>query len=147
MKKNIIGRREKISLPEWGLHMISAKVDTGAYTNSIHCEWLEEKLIDGQETLEFILLSPGHRLYTGKVMSTENYTLKKVKSSIGKSQLRYKVSTLVKIFDETLMVEFTLTDRSKMRNSILLGRKMLIGRFVVDVEETNLSKKSKVPKP
>jgi hypothetical protein len=46
------------------------------------------------------------------------------------------------MFDVEFDAEFTLTDRSKMRNPILLGRKILIGRFIVDVQEVNLSKKS-----
>ncbi|QDH79066.1 ATP-dependent zinc protease [Echinicola soli] len=146
MKKHVIGRREKISLPDWGLVMISAKVDTGAYTNSIHCEWVEEKEVEGARVLEFKVLSPKHRLYTGKVIRTKRYTQKKVKNSFGNAELRYKVTTKVLMFDEVSDVEFTLSDRSKMRNALLLGRKMLRGRFIVDVDQTNLSKKYKVAK-
>ncbi|AGA78007.1 ATP-dependent zinc protease family protein [Echinicola vietnamensis] len=146
MKKHVIGRREKISLPDWGLKMISAKVDTGAYTNAIHCEWVEEKVENGQELLVFKLLEPEHRLYTGKVIKTKKYTQKKVKNSFGNAELRYKVTTRVIMFDKAFDVEFTLSDRSKMRNAILLGRKMLRGRFLVDVDQTNLSKKYKVAK-
>lgn len=143
MKKLIIGRREKIDLPEWELYMISAKVDTGAYTNAIHCEWMEEKVINGKKILEFKLLSPKHRLYNDKVIQSEKYSLKKVKNSFGGAELRYKVSTKVVMFNTEFETEFTLSDRSKMRNAILMGRKMLKGRFIVDVDETNLSKKSK----
>ena len=146
MKKHVIGRREKISLPDWGLKMISAKVDTGAYTNAIHCEWVGEKVENGQELLVFKLLEPEHRLYTGKVIKTKKYTQKKVKNSFGNAELRYKVTTRVIMFDKAFDVEFTLSDRSKMRNAILLGRKMLRGRFLVDVDQTNLSKKYKVAK-
>ncbi|AWW31269.1 ATP-dependent zinc protease [Echinicola strongylocentroti] len=146
MKKHVIGRREKISLPEWGLRVISAKVDTGAYTNAIHCKWVEEKEVEGQRVLEFKLLSPEHRLYSGKVVRTKRYTQKKVKNSFGNAELRYKVTTKVAMFDETFDVEFTLSDRSKMRNALLLGRKMLRGKFLVDVDQTNLSKKYKVAK-
>ncbi|WP_200975706.1 RimK/LysX family protein [Echinicola sp. 20G] len=143
MKKHVIGRREKISLPEWDLFMISAKVDTGAYTNAIHCEWMEEKVIDGEEVLEFKLLSPKHRLFKDTTFRTNRYSLKKVKNSFGGAELRYKITTKVVMFDEEFETEFTLSDRSKMRNAILLGRKMLKGRFIVDVDEANLSKKSK----
>ncbi|GGF23914.1 ATP-dependent zinc protease family protein [Echinicola rosea] len=146
MKKHVIGRREKISLPDWGLIMISAKVDTGAYTNAIHCEWVEETEEDGQVVLAFKLLEPEHRLYSGKVIKVKTYTQKKVKNSFGNAELRYKVTTKVVMFDEAFDVEFTLSDRSRMRNAILLGRKMLRGRFLVDVDQTNLSKKHKVAK-
>ena len=35
-EKLTIGRRDKIDLPDFGITDISAKVDTGAYTSSIH---------------------------------------------------------------------------------------------------------------
>jgi len=137
--KRIIGRREKITLPDWGLRLISAKVDTGAYTSSIHCEYAEEKTIKGQKTLEFRLLSPGHIKYTGQTFQTKNYTQKKVKNSFGVAEIRYKVITKVLMFGEEFEAEFTLSDRSKMKNAILLGRKTLQGKFMVDVDQVNLS--------
>ncbi|MDN3668693.1 RimK/LysX family protein [Echinicola jeungdonensis] len=143
MKKRTIGRREKISLPEWGYRLISAKVDTGAYTNAIHCEYAKENETNGKKVLEFRLLSPQHRLYKDQVFQTTEYSRKKVKNSFGETEIRYKVSTKVLMFGEEFKTEFTLSDRSKMRNAILLGRKMLSGKFLVDVDEVNLSKKHK----
>ena len=141
--KRIIGRREKITLSDWGLRLISAKVDTGAYTSSIHCEYAEEKTIKGQKTLEFKLLSPDHIKYTGQTFQTTNYTQKKVKNSFGVAEIRYKVITKVLMFGEEFEAEFTLSDRSQMRNAILLGRKTLKGKFLVDVDQVNLSKNFK----
>jgi len=143
MEKRTIGRRERISFPEWGLKMVTGKVDTGAYTSSIHCEYAEEKTIDGKKILSFKVLSPKDRKYNGQLLQTEDFTQKKVKNSFGQSEIRYKVSTKVIMFEEEFEAEFTLTDRSKMRNAILLGRKLFYGRFLVDVQEVNLSKKSK----
>jgi hypothetical protein len=137
--KRIIGRREKITLPSWGLNLISAKVDTGAYTSSIHSEYAEEKTVNGKKVLEFRLLSPQHIKYTGETHRTSNYTQKKVKNSFGVAEIRYKVITKVLMFGEEFEAEFTLSDRSKMRNAILLGRKTLKGKFMVDVDQVNLS--------
>jgi hypothetical protein len=141
--KRIIGRREKITLPEWDLKMISAKVDTGAYTSSIHCEYAEEKEIDGKMYLEFKVLSPGHIKYKNKVIRTDDYTQKKVKNSFGVAEIRYKVITVINMFGEEFEAEFTLSDRAKMRNAILIGRKTLKGKFLVDVDQVNLSKNFK----
>lgn len=142
MEKITIGRRERISLPDWGLKMVTGKVDTGAYTSSIHCEYAEEKTIDGKKTLFFKVLSPKDKKYNGQLLQAEDYTQKKVKNSFGQSEIRYKVTTKVRMFGEEFEAEFTLTDRSKMRNAILLGRRLFNGRFLVDVQEVNLSKKS-----
>jgi len=141
--KKLIGRREKISLPEWGLKDISGKIDTGAYTSSIHCDYSEVKKIEGRKVLYFTVLNKKHRKYNGRIIMTENYTQKKVKNSFGQEELRFKVSTKVIMFGEEFEMEFTLSDRSKMKNPILLGRKMLGGKFLVDVQQVNLSKKAK----
>ncbi|SIS82356.1 ATP-dependent zinc protease family protein [Belliella pelovolcani] len=143
MEKKVIGRRERITLPEWGLKMVTAKVDTGAYTSSIHCTYTEEREVDGVMTLFYRVLSPDNKKYKDKIIATSNYTQKKVKNSFGQAEVRYKVSTKVIMFEEEFDAEFTLTDRSKMRNAILIGRKMIQGKFLVDVAEVNLSLKSK----
>ena len=143
MSLKVIGRKERISLPEWGLKQVSAKVDTGAYTSSIHCEYIELKIKEGKEVLCFSVLPKTHKKYTGKVVETTEFEQKKVKNSFGQEELRFKVRTKVRMFGHTFKAEFTLTDRSKMKNPILLGRKLLNGRFLVDVQQVNLSKKSK----
>lgn len=140
--KKLIGRREKITLPEWSLKNVTGKIDTGAYTSSIHCEFVEEKEEDGKKVLFFKVLEPSDKKYNGKIIRSESYSQKKVKNSFGQAEIRYKVTTKVIMFGVEFDAEFTLTDRSKMRNPILLGRKILIGRFIVDVQEVNLSKKS-----
>jgi hypothetical protein len=140
--KKLIGRREKITFPEWGLKNVTGKIDTGAYTSSIHCEYVEEKEEDGKKVLYFKVLEPLDKKYNSKILRSENYSQKKVKNSFGQAEVRYKVTTKVIMFGVEFDAEFTLTDRSKMRNPILLGRKILIGRFIVDVQEVNLSKKS-----
>ncbi|MCH7411294.1 ATP-dependent zinc protease [Belliella sp. DSM 111904] len=143
MEKKIIGRKERIDLPDWGLKRVSAKVDTGAYTSSIHCLFTEEKEVDGVMTLFYKVLSPDHKRYQDITYSTTFYTQKKVKNSFGQAEVRYKITTKVSMFDEEFEAEFTLTDRSKMRNAILIGRKMVQGRFLVDVSAMNLSQKTK----
>jgi hypothetical protein len=140
MHKKTIGRRERLDFPEWKLKRVTCKVDTGAYTSSIHCEYSEEREVDGKKILFFKVLSPEDKKYKGKIIQTEAYTRKKVKNSFGQEEIRYKVSTKVAMFGEEFEAEFTLTDRSKMRFPILLGRKIIRGRFLVDVEMVNLSK-------
>lgn len=140
--KKTIGRREKIHIPEWGLKNVTAKIDTGAYTSSIHCEFAEEKIENSVPVLYFKVLSPKHKKYKSKVIRTEDFTEKVVKNSFGQAEVRYKVNTKVVMFGEEFDAEFTLTDRSKMRIPILIGRKLLRGRFLVDVDSINLSKKS-----
>ena len=144
MMKEIIGRKEKIGLKEWGFARISAKIDTGAYTSAIHCEYAKVKFIGSKRILEFVLLYPSHKYFNNQIIQTEHFTQKKVKNSFGQVETRYKVTTIVTMFGKDFEGEFTLSERSKMKNPILLGRKILKGRFLIDVDHVNLSNHKKL---
>lgn len=140
MEQKIIGRKEKISLPELGLNLVWAKVDTGAYTSSIHAENLEVIEVEGKRVLKFQPLLPGHKSFTGEVVTFRQFREKKVKNSFGHTEVRYLIETTFELAGESYLAEFTLSDRSSMRNAILLGRKILRNRFLVDVCKVNLAR-------
>lgn len=139
MDQKIIGRKEKVTLPDLGLKLVWAKVDTGAYTSSIHAENLEVVESNGKRILQFVPLLPGHKSYTGDMVTFEQFREKKVKNSFGHAEVRYLIETTFELAGETFMAEFTLSDRSSMRNAILLGRKILRNRFLVDVCNVNMA--------
>jgi hypothetical protein len=136
----ILGRKEKITLSELGLKGVGAKLDTGAYTSSLHAEEIREELLEGKQVLSCKILLPSHKKFTGLVLYFDAYKKKTVKNSFGQAESRYVIETRIRIAGESFRAEFTLTDRSSMKNSILLGRKILRGRFLVDVSKTNLAK-------
>ncbi|MFC5626989.1 ATP-dependent zinc protease family protein [Algoriphagus winogradskyi] len=140
MEQKVIGRKEKVSLPDLGLSLVWAKVDTGAYTSSIHAENLEVLEVNGKRVLQFQPLLPGHKSYTGEIVTFEEFREKKVKNSFGHAEVRYLIETTFELAGESYSAEFTLSDRSSMRNAILLGRKILKNRFLVDVSKINLAK-------
>ena len=143
MERKVIGRKEKISLPDLGLSLVWAKVDTGAYTSSLHAENLEVLEINEKRILQFQPLLPGHKSYTGEVVTFEHFREKKVKNSFGHAEVRYLIETTFELAGESYSAEFTLSDRSSMRNAILLGRKILRNRFLVDVSKVNLAKEQR----
>ena len=140
MKKKVLGRKEKITLPELGLNLVGAKIDTGAYTSSLHAEEIRIEEVEGRKLLYFKILMSAHKKFTGKTLFFESFREKKVKNSFGQVEVRYLIETKLQLAGETFRAEFTLSDRSSMKNSILLGRKILRGRFLVDVSKTNLGK-------
>lgn len=139
MEKKIIGRKEKISLPELELDLLQAKIDTGAYTSSLHAENIQVIQQDGKPVLSFLPLMPDHKKFIGKTVIFENFKQKKVKNSFGQVEERYLIKTTIQLAGEEYLAEFTLSDRSSMKNAILLGRKILKKRFLVDVSKTNLA--------
>jgi hypothetical protein len=139
----IIGRRDRIDLPELGYRNIKAKVDTGAFGSAIHCSHIEVVRRKGKELLSFILLDQDHPGYREEVHYAEHFADKVVKSSSGEAEHRYIITTDVVIFGKRFPTEFSLTNRSDMKYPVLLGRKFLRKRFVVDVRLRELSYKHK----
>lgn len=127
-------------MPELGLRLVWAKVDTGAYTSSVHAEDIREEIIEGKKVLTFQVLLPGHKGFTGEKITFEKYREKKVKNSFGQVENRYLIETEMEMAGEKFTAEITLTDRSSMKNAILLGRKIIRDRFLVDVSGINLAK-------
>ena len=140
-EKQIIGRSEKIDLPELKLKDLSAKIDTGAYGCAIHCHKIREVIKDGKKYLHFDLLDPSHRQYEKQVFKVSGFRKKRVKNSFGESEERYTIKSKIEIFGKLFPAELSLTDRSEMKYPVLIGRLFLEDRFIVDVSKTNLSKK------
>ena len=137
----IIGRLESIDFPEWDLIDIDAKIDTGAYTSSLHCHHIKSYEEDGTEYVRFNLLDPSHDTYNDKLFKLPVHRKKVVKSSNGSTEERFVVKTKVRLFDKLLTAELSLTDRSEMRYPVLVGRKLINGRFLVDVSKKYITKK------
>lgn len=142
-QKLIIGTRDKIDIPEFDLFDLPCKTDTGAATSAIHCHHVRLIQSNGKEFISFRLLDPSHDAYNHKEFRTSNFTEKKIKSSFGDIEYRYTITCKVTLFGKTFEADFTLADREKMRFPVLLGRRLLRGRFVVDVTKANLSFKNK----
>lgn len=148
MKKTItIGRKDKASFPELGLKHIDIKIDTGAYTSAIHCHKITLKKIEGKEILVFSLLDPSHPQYDKKEITTDSFYEKRIKNSFGNSEKRFVIKTNIKLFGKTYPIELSLSERGEMRFPILIGRRFLMGKFVVNPSKYDLSyKKAKAKK-
>lgn len=141
-EQKIIGRTELVDLPEWKFIDLEAKIDTGAYTSSMHCHDIEAYRKDGEDWIRFYLLDPDHESYNEQEITMPVYDQREVKSSNGETELRYFIKTKINLFDRSYDIELSLTDRSAMKYPLLIGRKFLQkGPFLVDVTKENLSKK------
>lgn len=141
MKRNI-GRVDKADFPLLNLYDVEVKIDTGAFTSTIHCK--NVKVEDNYLKCNF--LDEEHPDYHEKEIVFDKYDVKVVKSSNGQSQARYRILTEIILFGKTLPIFLTLSDREEMRYPVLLGRKFLTKRFVVDINKTNVSYKIKTKK-
>jgi len=130
-----LGRSDRVDLPGLGLTNIHAKIDTGAYTCSLHCSRAE--IIDGK--LEFVLLDEEHPEFTGMKFVFKKFEKREIKNSFGEAEMRFVIKTTIKIYDHLIKAEFSLSNRGNLKFPVLLGRKILRKRFVIDVTEKDLS--------
>ena len=136
-----IGRREKVSFPELGLKNVEAKIDTGAYTAALHCSRIWTEGEEESTTLFFKLLDESHPNYNQKIYSFSNYGKRKIKNSSGVFESRFTIKTTIRIGRKKIQASISLTDRGGMKYPVLIGRKLLNKRFVVDVSRLNVLEK------
>lgn len=132
-KIRLIGRREYVDFPDLFIQKIEAKIDTGAYRSSLHCSAIEERREGEKVKLFFKVLDEKHPETNEAWHSVEEFSRKKIKSSSGEWEERYIIKTRIKMGRKTVITTVSLTDRGSMRFPVLIGRKMLKGKFIVDV--------------
>lgn len=136
-EKKIIGTKEIISIIDLELYDLDVKIDTGADSNALHCD---DIFIDEQNFVHFKLLDKVHSSYHGKKMKMPLYKLKKIKSSNGHVEERPSIKINVKFFGRKYKTVVSLTNRSDMKFPMLIGRKFLANKFLVDVSKEYLTK-------
>ncbi|HLZ14944.1 MAG TPA: RimK/LysX family protein [Candidatus Saccharimonadales bacterium] len=130
-KLDIIGSIEIVHFPELGIMNVPVKIDTGADASSL---WASSVQVT-PEGLRFMLFAPGSHLYTGKEILAEDFRIISIKNSFGQSEFRYKVKLLVRIGDRRIRGWFSLSERENMKYPVLLGRRLLKNKFLVDVSK------------
>lgn len=95
--------------------------------------------------MEFILLDREHPEFTGAKFVFAKFKQRQIRNSFGESELRYVIKTQIKIFNRRIRAEFSLSDRGSLRFPVLLGRKILRDRFLIDVTKKDLYFNSKEP--
>lgn len=124
----IIGNNTFVSL--YGRANIPAKIDTGADSSSI---WASNIKITKDGILKFRLFGPTSPFYTGKVIKRSDYKVASVRSSNGHAQIRYRTKLKFKIQNRTIIALFNLSDRQINAFPVLIGRRTLKNKFLVDV--------------
>ncbi len=137
--KVVIGRAELLHFMDYAMADIPAKTDTGAYRNAVHATNIH--LSEDGKTLHFRLL--GDHPICGPLaqdMTTTDFKIVTVENSFGHREDRYEVKLKVKLGPKIFTSAFSLADRSKKIYPILLGRKLLNNRFLVDTAHTQLDR-------
>jgi len=133
-EKLLIGRIEWIDLPESKVKQ-KARIDTGAKTTSLHAINIEEVDQRGELFVKFQTLNAEGKIIelVRKVAATQ-----KVSNTGGLVSRRYVIKEKIKIGPIEREVLINLNDRTKMDYKFLVGRNVLLGRFIVDVARSHV---------
>lgn len=128
----LIGWREWVGLPDFGIARIKAKVDTGARTSALHAWNIR---LDEQSDGAWVVfdLHPLQRDDTMIVACRAPLRdLREIRNSGGQRERRYVVRTSLQIGPLVYPIDVSLTNRDEMGFRMLIGRSALRGRFTVD---------------
>ncbi len=139
-EKPIIGRVEKIDFPNLSLFNLDAKIDTGAYTSSIHCHKITFFEKNNNGWVRFFVLDPHHPEYEEIQHECRVHKIKNVRSSNGLTEKRVIIRQKVFFCGKSAMIQLSLADRSEMRYPVLIGRRFISTKFLVDVSKKFLYK-------
>jgi ribosomal protein S6--L-glutamate ligase len=133
-EKVLIGRIEWVHLPDVKLKF-KARIDTGAKTTSMHAVNIEEVEQRGELFVKFQTVDP-----EGKPVDLVRKvdTTQRVSNTGGFVTKRYVIKEKIKMGGVEREVLINLNDRSKMEYKFLIGRNVLLGRFIVDVARSHV---------
>jgi len=125
----LVGWRECVALPELGLPMLRAKIDTGARTSALHVDAQWRTVEAGVPWVGF-RLSPRGRIAVEAHAPVHDE--REVVDSGGHRSVRVFLRTRLLLAGVERIVEVNLADRRGMRFAMLVGRTALAGAFTVD---------------
>ena len=126
----VIGVAEYVDFPDWGVTQLSARIDTGARSSALHVENVRE--LAGSRVRFDVRLRRAD--VTARVsIETKVSRRAPVRSSTGQSETRLFVKAHIRLGGCEQQIELGLVDRRNMLFRMLLGRRALEGRYLVDV--------------
>ena len=137
----VYGWREKILIDGIG-NEIFAKLDTGAYTSSIHAEEKELFERDGKKWVRFIVTEPRKKDSPRVPIEAPLVRIARIKNPGAETETREVVRLAFKIGERKLRGDFTLNNRSNMNSAVLIGRTTIRELGWIDPSRTNLAGKN-----
>ncbi len=128
----VIGWREWVALPDFGIKTIKVKVDSGARSSSLHA--FDVKIFDreGVQWVRFKVHPIQRSNDQTVVVEARILEFRSVRSSSGIAKMRPVIVTEIELLGERWSLELTLASRDNMGFRMLLGREAFRGRFLVD---------------
>ncbi len=136
-QKRVVGWKEHAALPDLKVKDVIAKMDTGANLASIDASEIKYSTKSGVKHVNFKIMK---RNNTVRKTSAPLAGFKRIKSSNGDVERRPYIKTTLLVDGISKKIELTLTDRGPMDYTMLIGRKALGRRWVVNPSVSFLTK-------
>jgi len=136
-QKRVVGWKEHAALPDLKVKDVIAKMDTGANLASIDASEIKYSTKGGIKHVNFKVMK---RNNTVRKTSAPLAGFKRIKSSNGDVERRPYIKTTLLVDGISKKIELTLTDRGPMDYTMLIGRKALGRRWVVNPSVSFLTK-------
>ncbi len=134
----LMGWREWVGLPGLGVEAVKAKVDTGAASSSLHAFRLERFTSAGVPMVRFEI-HPRQRSTTSRIaVEAEVIDERSVRNPGGHQEVRPVIRAVLAWSDVRWEAEINLTRRDEMGFRMLLGRRAMRRRFLVDPSRSYL---------
>lgn len=142
-KKQVIGWREWVRLPDLNIEHVKAKIDTGARTSSLHAFDVKIFQKQGEDWVSFKVHPEQRNSKFTVATEAKVFEYRKIRSSNGHQAKRPVIITNVKLLDQTWPIELTLANRDEMGFRMLLGREAFRQNMLVDAGKSYYSEKPK----
>jgi len=133
-----VGWREWVLLPDLGLPWIKAKVDTGAKTSCLHASYVTTFTLNDELWVRFGMHPNQDETETIVHCEAKVTDERTVTDSGGHSEMRYVITTEFNLGNIKADIELTLTNRDNMRYRMLLGRRAMVKKMIVDPDKSYL---------
>ena len=128
-EKKVVGWKEQVALPDLKIKSVIAKIDTGANLATIDAD--DIKFVTRKD-VKYVKFTVKKRNNTVRKTSAPLAGFKRIRSSNGDVERRPYIKPDILMDGITKNIELTLTDRGPMDYTMLIGRKALGRRWMVN---------------
>ncbi len=128
----MVGWREWVGLPALGVEAIKVKVDTGALTSALHAIHVRVYREAGRERVRFDLHPLQRDSRVTVHCEADLLEWREVRSSNGETEFRPVIRTPLELGGQQWPIDVTLTNRDSMGFRMLLGRRAMRRRLLVN---------------
>ena len=134
----IVGAVESVKIDPPGIQL-KARVDSGANTSSLDARDLVVFERDGERWVRF-KLRPVNGVESPEVERPVKRFVRVSQTNSPEADRRPVVEMSIELGGVTDLIDFNLRDRSRMTYPVLLGRKYLRDRALIDISRTNIQR-------